>query len=91
MKVEGRGGGYWWTREQWVERWLVDWFNRNAAGGCKRAADGTFSNTELVVQAFNLKELARDLAVAVPNADHLRGAKWALKRKVKRKAKRVKV
>ena len=76
------------NQQSWAERWLVDWFNRNAAGGCKRAADGTFSDTGLVVQAFSLRDLARDLSVCFPPQRQEPKAAPKQRRKSKRRRKR---
>jgi hypothetical protein len=45
-----------------IERFLVAWMNANAAGVARNISVATHSDTSLVLMAFDLRKLARDLA-----------------------------
>lgn len=48
--------------EERMHVWLVNWFNANAAGCAKNFNDVAHSDTSLVLMAFDLQKLARDMA-----------------------------
>jgi hypothetical protein len=48
-------------REKQMHDWLVTWFNHNAAGDSRCDDHGDNSDTTLVLMAFNLQKLAKDL------------------------------
>ena len=48
-------------REQVMLGWLVLWFNHNAAGTSKCDEHGNNADTSLVLMAFDMGKLAKDL------------------------------
>jgi hypothetical protein len=52
------------TAEQ-METFLVQWMNKHAAGTARTVSFQQPSDTSLVLLAFDLKQLAKDLAVFV--------------------------